>query len=153
MSSGDIKKFNGVNFQNSNGRLEAAVQSDGRSQLYFYTGSDTHVVEFSEDGVIKEVMSPSGGWTFDTKKKVVVEIDNVSEFTAPATSATGVTLTHSKTGYACYYLNFYEYRTNASWFIHVKDMSNGNVVLDYVNTSASAITVSSAKVAWLCLPT
>lgn len=89
--------------------------------------------------------------TIEPKNIAVVEIVDIPSFTVNAGGAYSLTLTHSKPGYVCWFLNYFEYRSNNTWFTHVKSLSNGNAVLDICNTGSAAMSVSSAKAVWLCI--
>ena len=83
--------------------------------------------------------------------KVIVESAGIPEFTAAANSATSVNVEYTKTGYTCFPLQFIDYRTAATWFVHFKSIYNNGVVFDYVNTSSTGYSVSTSSMVWICI--
>ena len=96
--------------------------------------------------------STSITWTKEANSAdFVIEVDNVPTFTAAANAATALTLTHTKSGYSCWFLSYFEYRTSNAWFTHAKDLSLGQAIIDIVNTSNTDFTTTTARAVWLCV--
>lgn len=51
------------NYNSATMTVNFIVQSDGRLQINFLTGSDSRVLEFSETGVVREIKNGSVLWT------------------------------------------------------------------------------------------
>ena len=74
-------------------------------------------------------------------------------FTVNANSAYAMTITSVHPYYQTYFLHLIDYRSTNTWFVHVKDLQINSVVLDFCNTSSSAMTIqkNEIKIAWLLI--
>ena len=83
--------------------------------------------------------------------KVLIEFEDIPEFTVQANSAQSLNIAHTKAGYKCYFLHYLEYRSGATWFTHVKSLAENVAVIDVVNLGSTPITPTASRSLWLCV--
>ena len=108
--------------------------------IYMYKNGAIRQV--SAYALISDAVSPA--------PNLIIEKSTDSQRTF-ASGINTITLSHTKTGYTCYFQNLGNYRTSNDFYVHVKQTSAGSVVLDVVNTKKTSVTKSIGDVYWLCV--